>query len=399
MESHLFDRLAGDRLSANESLSPRAKRTMMRRRVIGSVFLSAASATFASAQTIRPITLGTPTELHEVEFARATGIRELSDGRLLVADALEKQLHLVDFARRAALGLGREGSGPGEYKGLGQLIALPGDTTLVIDTFSGRWLMMVRDSFVSVISGDHPAMAGGRNPLGADARGNLLGSKAKRNFQGVVGSINTGNDSAIAVRVDRRTGRLDTLVTYKTRPSRIVVRGTPERPTSVSITMNPVSAGEQLVMFADGAVAVARLNPYRVDWLIDGRRIRGSPLPTPTIPLSREEKLAALARLPGADEDKPRQPEDVTDWPETMPPFLSGASLAAPDGSVWIRRAPTLRDPGTEYDVVDRTGRLSGRVQLARNEVIAGFGKSSVYVLVTDDDGLQRLRKYPRSPR
>jgi hypothetical protein len=367
----------------------------MRRSTILSMLAAAAAvASDAAAQAVRPVGLGSFTELHDVEFSRVSGVRELSDGRVLVADALEKQLHVVDFARRTSVKLGREGSGPGEYKGLGQLIALPGDTTLVVDILGGRWLVAVRDAFMSVIAGDHPSMAGGRNPLGADSRGNLLGSKTIRDFQGVTGSINTGNDSAVVVRVDRKTGRLDSLGRYKIRPSRIVVRGTPERPTSVSITMNPLSVGEQAVMFADGAVAVARLNPYRVDWVIDGRRVDGSPLPVQLIPLTRDEQSAALARLPTADDDKPRQPEEVQDWPAAMPPFLAGAVLSAPDGRVWIRRAPSIREPGTDYDVVDRAGRLARRVKLAPKEVIAGFGKSSVYVLATDDDGIQRVRRY-----
>ena len=105
--------------------------------------------------------------------------------------------------------------------------------------------------------------------------------------------------------------------------------------------------------------------------------------------MTRDEKVAALARS-----DPPRQPEDVQDWPETVPPFLTGFVMAGPDGRVWIRRTPTRNATGTDYDLVDRNGRLARRLRLAANEAIVGFGRAHAYVVATDDDGLQRLRRH-----
>lgn len=356
------------------------------------------------AQSVTSLKLGVPTELPGIEFSRVADVRELSDGRLLVGDAIEKQAYIVDFAKGTARKLGRVGAGPGEYRSPGRLLPIAGDSTLLVDNGGGRWLIMVRDSFVGIVRNGEPATAGGANPLGADQLGHLLGTKPGRRLDQTVSGINAGrasgnfniaNDTSYFVRVDRATGRLDTLARYRVRPTRIDVKKTGEVISSISVVMNPVSTGEQAVLFADGAVAIARLDPYRVDWIIGNATVQGRSLPVETVPLDREEKLAILARLPRADSDTPRQPEDVADWPETLPPFPVNAALPAADGMLWIRRAPSRRAPGSDYDVVDRSGRLVRRLHLPKNEIVAAVGRTFVFVIATDDDDLQHLKRYP----
>jgi hypothetical protein len=347
-----------------------------------------------AAQPASQLKFAAATELANVEFSRIGGVRELSDGRVLVIDSREKQLLLVDFAKGSAAKRGREGSGPGEYRGLNQLIALSGDSTLVVDVPGGRWLVMVRDSFTAVISGSDPALAVSRNPLGADERGHVLATRPARNLYGAIGNVTFTNDSSWLVRVERKTGRTDTLTKYRIRPSRIAVQGTAERPTSVEIVMNPISTGELSVMYPDGAIAIARLDPFRVDWIIGGNRVSGKPLPFNAVPVSLDEKKAILARMARSNGQTSRDPESVKDWPEVFPPFLPGSALAAPDGRLWIRRAPSLRAPATDYDVIDRSGRLAGRLHIPANETVVGFGRASVYVVRTDDDDLQHLKRY-----
>jgi hypothetical protein len=47
---------------------------------------------------------------------------------------------------------------------------------------------------------------------------------------------------------------------------------------------------------------------------------------------------------------------------------------------------------------VNRRGGLDGQLVLATNERVVGFGARSVYLSVTDDDGIQRLRRHPWPP-
>ena len=348
----------------------------------------------ASAQSVPQLKLGTGVEVPGVSFSRIADVRALSDDRLIVTDAIDRQAYVLDFAKKTTKAIGRNGAGPGEYRTPGRLLGIAPDSTLLVDNFGGRWLVMVRDSFVSVVTNDAPAMAAGRTPLGSDLHGHLIGMKPSRSLNGVTGNLKITNDSSWLIRVDRASGHVDTVAKYWVRPSRLAIKGPAERPTSVSVQMNPISTGEQPLMFADGAIAVVRLNPYRVDWFIGDRTIKGAPLPFEPVRVTLEEKVAVLERLPRSDSDTPRTPDEVPDWPELFPPFPSNAALAGADGNVWIRRTKTLRAPGNDYDVIDRTGKLVKRLHLAPNEIIGAFSRTSVFVVATDSDDLQHIKRY-----
>jgi hypothetical protein len=79
-----------------------------------------------------------------------------------------------------------------------------------------------------------------------------------------------------------------------------------------------------------------------------------------------------------------------------MPPFETPVTLlASPDGHLLVHRLPTLAEPGVRYDVIDRAGNRVTQVVLGWKEHVLGFGARSVYVVTTDDDGIQRLRRHP----
>jgi hypothetical protein len=334
--------------------------------------------------------------LEGVEFSRIGSVRELADGRVLVTDGLEKQLSVVDFQKSTSLPLGRIGDGPGECRTPGMLFALPGDTTWMVDLMAGRWLVLKGTAFAGVITAnDPPIRNSARNPVGLDHAGHALITQAARDLNGIRGTVKTGAaDSTWVVRVDRRTGAADSLTKMRARPSRIAIAGGKDI-SSVSIQMNPLAAGEQAVIFSDGMVAVARLDPYRVDWYSSkGVRIAGLPLPFQAVAVDGTEKSAVMKRM-ARDGEAPADPGTIPDWPPVLPPFPNPSLKAAPDGRLWILRMRSTKAPGTDYDIVDRTGKLAARLHLAPNEIVAGFGSSRVYVVTTDDDGIQHLRRHP----
>src|SRR5690349_1689664 len=73
-------------------------------------------------------------------FTNVSSVRELSDGRVIVVDAGNQSVHVVDFKAKSVEQIGRSGSGPGEYKSPGVLLPLSGDTTLVGDAGNARLL-------------------------------------------------------------------------------------------------------------------------------------------------------------------------------------------------------------------------------------------------------------------
>jgi hypothetical protein len=159
--------------------------------------------------------------------------------------------------------------------------------------------------------------------------------------------------------------------------------------------MNPISVGEQALLFPDGWVAIVRLEPYRVDWLTpEGRSVRGPQLPHRNVRVDAQAKAWILEELAQQSGRAPRSASDIPDWPEVLPPFVPSALLAAPDGTLWIRKAATAPKARVQYDVVDRQGRLVRRVSMAANERVIGFGPDALYVVAVDDDGIQRLQRH-----
>lgn len=219
-------------------------------------------------------------------------------------------------------------------------------------------------------------------PLGADRMGRVL----SRHF------APRGESSYVAL-VNRQTGQSDTIARLRAGIRRAPVQAvtSPDGSTGVRIGRIPLNVSEMPLLFPDGWVAIARLEPYRVDWRApNGRWTRGSPLPFVSRRMNMREREAYSARNSWS--------ANATDWPAVLPPFddaLYHIFFASPQGALVIRRIPSASERDTWYDIVDRRGALSGQLVLPANQHILGFGAQSVYVITTDNDGIQRLSRHP----
>lgn len=341
------------------------------------------------------VRLPPPTARLEEEFTRIVGVRELSDGRVLVAEGSDPRLVVADFARNLVVQIGRQGKGPGEYSRIAALSALGTDSTLADDRTSGRWLMLVKDRIVHTLPPDHPGIKGAQGVLrGTDARGHVLTTTAPPLREGKP-TLGKG-DSIAAVIVTFATGALDTVGRLRTAPLTIwTERDQAGKVTRAGLTYPPFSVGEEPLLFSDGWVAIARLDPYRVDWRApDGRWQRGAPLPFDAKEVDRRERQAYLARR-AAMLGRAETPPADDSWPAAIPPFQPTPLVAAPDGSLLILRTPTAGAPGHRYDRVNRRGHLLGWLELPATEQLAAIGVHGAYVIRTDDDGIQRLQRHP----
>jgi hypothetical protein len=200
----------------------------------------------------------------------------------------------------------------------------------------------------------------------------------------------------LLIRVARAAGNADTVEVLRARASTIKIQGPAEKPTAVSVLINPLATGELATLFHDGWIAIARLDPYRIEWITpDGKRVRGSPLPFERVRLDEREQRAFVKRQSARTGAPPRGPASFPEWPEFIPPFLSESLLRAPDGRLWIRRTPTAANPNPPYDVVDRRGALVARVACGKDVEVIGFGGAAVYTVATDDNGIQRVQRRP----
>lgn len=363
-------------------------------------FGGASSALIAQRPTVLPI--GRATAVQRGGFSGIAKLRELPDGRVIVADTADRRLYLADFTASAPVAIGRQGEGPGEYRSPVGLLALGGDSTLVIDGELQRWIVFRGISPVATIGPESPAMAGLRNGrlLGADVGGRIVARVRPR----VVGRPIDQGDSLILVRVSLASGKMDTLARLRSG-----LGGPPGSARSVSAAETPASeasggrqymmaplVGDQAIGFADGWVAVARVDPYRIDWIDPSNTLRrGAPLPGARIPFTDQEKRFYLQRLSEQDGTPAGSPGSIKDWMPTLPPIWGFSSLsAAPSGELIVERTPSSAAPEPTYDVVARDGTLRGQIVLRRNERVVGVGARSIYISETDVDGLESLRRH-----
>jgi hypothetical protein len=378
----------------------------------------------ALAQNVPTRTLSKPDAEFSEPFTQIAGVRELKDGRVVVIDPRDKTVQVVDLKAGTATKLGREGSGPGEYGLPIRLMALPNDTTAISDMLNNRLLLINPNATVGgFVDLNVPPPAGGRGdgprmmmvgasmPTSADAKGRMY-------YQGPPFRMTENGpqqaDSVPMIRWDRASGKRDTLAWLRVPASATQMSSRGGRGNqSVSIRVGggpPFSGADQMVVAADGRVAVVHHDPYSVEYVSEtGQRVRGQPIKYDRQRITeghkeewRERQKTATAMMVTNNNGQrsatmgPAGPaQDPETWGgEYMPPFLGGASLSfSNEGYLWIQRTGPAGQPPT-FDVIDRAGNLAQRVVLPKRARLLGFGNGAVYVARLDEDDLQYIQKY-----
>jgi hypothetical protein len=387
----------------------------------------AAFAIPAMAQQARPIP--EPDATFEEPFTSvAPGtIRELRDGRVIVADARDKIVQLIDFRSGGATAIGREGSGPGEFGMPMRLYTAPNDTTFIFDPLNTRFLVLAPDGKPVTtfrMEEETTTGAGGMRLTGmtmsrtSDGGGRLYfeGSSFRMNAEGRPESA----DSAALLRYDRVTKRTDTLTWVKLAKRNVQVSG---RQGNVSMMVggsNPLTPRDEWAVFPDGRVAVVRADGYRVDWILaNGSRqssapIRYTPIRITDADKREEEAMRLRARSnqmmismntgPGGTQRSASMgapahappPAPLTDWPDVKPPFRPGmASVwARPNGELWVRRTEPAGAKGALFDVINAQGAVTHQVRLNEGWTLVGFGNGTIYTTKLDEDDLVYLQRH-----
>jgi hypothetical protein len=372
--------------------------------------LGVGSHTEAGAQT----PLGRPAATFPEDFGTIQTVRELPDGRVLVADPLGKELYLVDMSRGTRTVVGRQGQGPQEYLQPDAVWPLPGDSTLLVDLGNGRLVVLGPDlSFGATmpIALTDPTAGGPlilALPQGVDGQGRIY-SRAMGGGMGG-GAL---PDSAEVLRIDRRTREADTVGVFKL-PGRTQARSGGANNQSVQISNIPLSPEDAWGVSADGWVAMVRAGDYHLEWVRpDGSVVRGAPIAYEAVRIGsaeKEEWVAEQGRSGGGigigieiENGRAsmsfgrglggRQEADRYTWPDQKPAFHSGRVPIDGQGRAWVRRH-TRAGGASTYDVFDRTAKRVGTVTLESGKRVVGFGGNSVYVIAFDEFDLNYLERY-----
>ena len=377
---------------------------------LGALFVSAPA--FAQAVPLRDL----PKPVKEIEdpFSLVSGAIEIKPGQVLAVDGTEAELALVDFAKGSKTAIGRQGSGPGEYRMPAGLFRLQGDTIWVLDAAQQRLVAfnpdMTPGTTIPVLTFDQSTMTAFTAPFFGDRKGTLYASamavNAGRSGTGFQMSI---PDSVGLVRFDPRGKAERTEVTTlrfptSRKPDMKVTR------TAIKMTMAypGLVASDPWTVFPDGRIAIVRGATYTVEFIsADGKRTSGGKIPYETIKVTDADQKAEMdeARRQMAEQGKAAQkmmPANMTmdfellppaDWPANYPSVSPLGAMAAPDGKLWVKRAIPFRTGREQWDVIDQQGKLVGRWRLPAKTTIVAIGQGVVYTARTDEDDLRYLQR------
>lgn len=360
-----------------------------------------------------PVFAQGPTLTKDAEFPEAFGmlstVRELPDGRVMVADPLGQMLAILDMDSGDMEVLGREGPGPDEYRQPDAVYALPGDSTLLVDLGNGRLTVMdSQGTFGKTmpIAVSQPGRVGPGSfqmmlPRAVDAQGRIYFT---------LGAGFGGADSTSIGRYDRATETIDTVARVKPQE----VRRSESRG-NIQIRQVPMTPRDDWAVGPDGTVALIRSDGYYVQVIHpDGRVSTGPTLDHRLIRPGDAEKLAWLeaGRASGmriSIEAGPGGQRSISmsrggggggapdigayEWPSRMPAFRAGATVVDPHGGIWVGRTTRVGEAAV-YDVFDGEGNKISEVTFSPNSTIIGFGAGTAYVVRTDEFGLQWLERY-----
>jgi hypothetical protein len=334
-------------------------------------------------------------------------MRELADGRVILTAPRDKRVAVADFRSGTLTTVGREGHGPKEYDMISHVLPFAGDSTVMISIMGQRWLTFDGARITGKLPENAPYVveANKWKIRGIDRTGRILLDQELVSVRGDAKENRKAPDSATIAVLSRSPFRVDSIGKIRGLQRDFTVRSLPNTDAKVvSLGVIPLQVAEQVVMAPDGWVAVVRLDPYRVDWRSpDGRWVRGKPIPTPTIKVTRAEKLAYAEREAVRTGRPAPNIDRIGPWPETFPAvdgeFEHYPVLASPDGRLLVRKSKTIGNTSTRYDVIDRAGALVGELTLPDTDYILGFGVASAYVAAQDEDGMIRLRRHPWPPR
>lgn len=366
----------------------------------------------AFAQSTPVLSLPQPEATLRQGFTDIVGMRELSDGRLIVVDQIERSVSVISADLTTARVIGRNGSGPGEYLLPSSLLALGGDTSLVRDNPNSRFLLISPDGTVGDVRDLQGRPPRTKRLSSTDARASA--SDLRGNFYSQTQATATDSEGRLVVIDSAAILRWTTTSTDRDTVAFVPVRHLAGTQAASGMVVRlggePIAlrAVPQWTVSIDGWVAIVNEDPYRVDLVSpDGIWRRGPPIEYEPLRVSEghkqqwcvesERPSPVLRGTRGGTStitNVRRECSPPSEWPDFLPPFLSGAVHFAADGDLWIERTVPAGQPPV-FDVLDRTASVTHQVRLPAGRRLLGFGRDALYLVLRDDVDLEYVERYP----
>ena len=353
-----------------------------------------------------------PKPVKEIEdpYSLVAGVREAAKGAVIVVDAGDGELTVVDFSTGERTPLGRQGSGPGEYRMPGAVWRMAGDTLWVLDAVQQRITAFLPDLKPGVPFHlqlfDTQTRTAMTVPFSTDLAGRMYASALPMGAGGPNVQI---PDSVEVIRFDPRGTAARSAMTKVRFPTNgkteMTVEGTVIR---YKMAFPGLVTADSWAVFPDGRIAIVHGHNYTVEFIAaDGKRATSAPIAYERIPVTKADQEFELAEAKRVSAEQIRAAQrampagftlDFTmtppeSWPSSYPAISPMQVFAAPDGLLWIMRATPAALDRQRWDVVDGAGVLVARWQLPKRTRVVGVGVGVVYTVRLDEDDLQYLQR------
>ncbi|MGQ0648473.1 MAG: hypothetical protein ACT4P7_12980 [Gemmatimonadaceae bacterium] len=356
----------------------------------------------------RQVQLGRATARASEPLSLVTRVRELKSGEILVADPIERKLIVFDGTLKSFKLLGREGSGPGEYRQPDAVFPYTADSSLVVDLGNARLSIVGPNGAygrsIPMASGGAGGPPSVMMAQGTDAQGGIYFTAGP----GAIGRL----DSTDVLRADGKGGAVRRIGRVKTPDIDRQVSGGGNAQ-EVRMRPIPLSTLDGWAVTSTGEVAIVRSGDYHVEWVGSTGTRAGAPVAMTRARIGAAEKkewvsqqmLAGGIAISIEDRDGQRSmsfgrsrptEEPSTDefkWPSTKPPFDAASLRLDGSGRLWARRLVSAGQP-IVYDVFGNDGNLIATVTFPARRVLVAFGATALYAVEVDDDGVYHLERY-----
>ncbi len=331
----------------------------------------------------------------EYQLFQVRDALRLPDGRIVVANAGTNEVRFFDDEGTHLRSVGRQGSGPGEFEGLGILRPFPGDSLLAYDFNLTRASVFDADGTFGRSYRVVPPTEGGFGfAVGAFSDGTLI-IRSPQLFQGGLSEGAQRRDED-HYTISTSGAFLDSVGTF---PGGEQFIETARDGDSFMVMLVQPPFGRTSVLaahgmhFCFGSSDTYEVRCFGADGTLE-RIVRRSVPPRPVTPADvagdRQRRLA------DADDDNARRRLerrlDEMPVPATMPPYDEIEMDAA--GNLWVREYAWQSGVERHWTVFDAEGRMLGDVTTPAGFRVTQIGAAFVLGVFEDEFEVQHVRLY-----
>lgn len=236
----------------------------------------ATAAGLAHAQTIPIVDLPAATTRTTQPLGAVLGLRQTADGKVLVNDALRRQMLLFDttLTNRLVVMDSVDGSSTSYGPRATALIPFAGDSSLFAEWKSGTVIVLDGHGRVTrtiALPRPQDIIALNAASSGFDAKGRLVfqGGRpsAPQTPTGTPGSGIDVLDSLPILRADLDARRVDTIARLARPVMKVTTQPTSAGTVTTVFALDPLQPVDDWAVLSNGAVAIVRGHDYHIDWI------------------------------------------------------------------------------------------------------------------------------------